>query len=151
MIEFTERKGRLNLIYEEERGPWVRQKFKNNDEVWIARTFRFSENDVLRRAGEIRNEDALEESNDSYAFALGVLRGGYFRIAGEKLGIEHDVYLAEDLFIHSGIFVAARNISIFRHIARITDEDIYIGGDKRVPCRLLILTNCWTRFPTRPS
>jgi hypothetical protein len=47
---------------------------------------------------------------------------------GERLGIDHDIYLAINLPIISRTFIAQRNISIFRQIARVTAEDIYIGG-----------------------
>jgi hypothetical protein len=133
MINFTIRSGRLHLIYEQEFGSnrWVEQALERSGTVRIARLFRFSEEDVVRRAGEKRDDEAeLEESNDAYTFALGVLRRGYFRIAGVKLGIDHDIYLAKEVSITSRTFVASRNISIFRHIARVTDEDVYIGGDK---------------------
>lgn len=133
MIEFTKRNGRLLLIYEQDFGAtgWVEEELARSGTVRIARIFHFSAQDVVRRAGEIRDdEEELEESNDAYTFAFGVLRRGYFRIAGEKLGIDHDIYLAEDLPLSSDTFIASRNISIFRHIARVTDEDIYIGGDK---------------------
>src|ERR1700738_3181474 len=133
MIEFTKRNGRLLLIYEQDFGAtgWVEEERARRGTVRIARIFHFSAEDVVRRAGEIRDDkEELEESNDAYTFAFGVLRRGYFRIAGEKIGIDHDIYLAEDLPLSSDTFMASRNISIFRHIARVTDEDIYIGGDK---------------------
>jgi hypothetical protein len=133
MIEFTKRNGRLLLIYEQDFGAtgWVKEQLQRSGTVRIARIFHFSEKDVLRRAGEIRSgEEELEESNDAYTFAFGVLRRGYFRISGEKLGIDHDIYLAKDLPLSSATFIASRNISIFGHIARVTDEAIYIGGDK---------------------
>jgi Domain of unknown function (DUF4263) len=131
MIEFTVRRGRLYLIYEPEFGStgWIERQLESDRVVRIARTFHFSGDDLVRSAGAAADEDDLEDSPDSYTFELGALRRGYFRIAGDKLGIDHDVYLAEDRPITSETFISTRNISIFRHIARVTDEDIYIGGE----------------------
>ena len=133
MISFATRSGQLHLIYEQELGStgWVEQELERNGTVRIARIFHFSRDDVVRRASEIRDDEAeLEESNDAYTFAFGILRRGYYRIAAVKLGIDHDIYLAEDASITSRTFIASRNISIFGHIARVTDEHVYIGGDK---------------------
>jgi hypothetical protein len=126
MIEFRETDDRLELIYESEFGSsdWVEEELKRSGEVRIGRTFHFSKGDL------VSNADEDEEAGASYTFALGSLEGGYFKIAGDKLGIDHDVYLAADLSMDSGTFIAHRNISIFRRIARVTAEDIYIGGEK---------------------
>ena len=97
------------------------------------RNLSFSKDDLVRNGDEADDRDEVEEpgeTNGPYRFVLGVLERGYFKIAGEKLGTEHDIYLASDLPISSRTFIAHRNISIFRHIARVTDEEIYIGGDK---------------------
>jgi hypothetical protein len=134
MIEFTDTQGRLELIYKAEFGPseWVEQDLERSGEVRIARTFHFSKEDLVKKADETEDGsefEELEDTNGSYTFALGALEEGYFKIAGEKLGIKHDIYLATDLPISDRTFIAHRNISIFRRIARITSEDIYIGGD----------------------
>jgi hypothetical protein len=135
MIVFTETQGRLELTYEAEFGPgeWVERELERSGEVRIARTFYFSKEDLVRKADETEGRtefEELEETNDSFTFALGTLESGYFKIAGDKLGIERDVYLAADLPLSDRTFIAHRNISIFRQIARVTAEDIYIGGDK---------------------
>jgi Shedu protein SduA, C-terminal len=135
MIEFAETQGRLELIYtaESDSSEWVEQKLQGSGEVRIARTFCFSEEDAIRKPDEAEDQnesDEIDETNGSYVFALGILEEGYFKIAGQKLGIVHDVYLAVDLPISRETFIAYRNISIFRQIARVTAEDIYVGGDK---------------------
>jgi hypothetical protein len=131
MIEVSERRGHLYLIYEQDYGAdgWIERRFESGQTVVIARNFHFLEDDLVRGPGEEGDEDELEASPDAYIFALGAMKGSYLRIAGEKLGIEHNVYLGGDVSIRSETFIATRNISIFRHIARVTDEDIYIGGD----------------------
>ena len=61
-----------------------------------------------------------EETNGSYRFVLGVLERDYFKIAGEKLGIEHDIYLALDLPISSRTFIFDLEL-IKRKYANIVD------------------------------
>ena len=131
MIEFGERRGHLYLIYEQDYGAdgWIERRFESDQAVVIARNFHFSKDDLVRGPGEEGDEDELDASPDAYVFALGELQGSYLRIEGEKLGIDHNVYLGRDVSIRSETFIATRSISIFRHIARVTDEDIYIGGD----------------------
>jgi len=136
MIRFKKRRNRLELVYEADWGgdrKWVEQELDRSSEVRIARVFRFSRDDIVIEANETEDDDDIfgpEESEDSYTFVLGTLEDGYFKIAGEKLNIEHDVYLAADLAISRRSFIASRNISIFGQIARLTSEDLYVGGAK---------------------
>ena len=132
MIDFRETNGRLLLVYEPEfsSSEWIKRQLEDSGVVRIAHTFRFSQDDIVETVNDARARDELdEETEGSYTFLLGVLRRGYFKIEGEKLGVDHDVYLAQDLSLDSRTFTAHRNISVFRHIARVTKEDIYIGGD----------------------
>jgi hypothetical protein len=74
MIDFTKRNGRLLLIYEQDFGAtgWVEEKLARSGTVRIARIFHFSAKDVVRRAGEIRDdEEEFEESNDVFRHRTG--------------------------------------------------------------------------------
>jgi hypothetical protein len=129
MIEFRKTDSRLELVYEADFGPngWVKQELDEHGAVSIGHAFHFAQNDLLD--GPVASGPDDTELEGPYVFALGILENGYFKIAGDKLGIDHDVYLAETLPIDRGTFVAHRNISIFGHIAKVLAEPIYIGGD----------------------
>jgi hypothetical protein len=127
MIEFSETDDRLELVYEAEFGPsgWINEELEKSGEVKIARTFFFSKDDLVNKP-----DASDEDSGGPYTFTLGSRNGDYFKIDGDKLGIDHDLYLASDMRLETGTFIAPRNISIFRKIARVTAEDIYIGGSQ---------------------
>jgi hypothetical protein len=130
MIDFEKRKNRLLLIYEAEFGSneWVGNELKERGRVTIARTFHLETDNLVEDSERDRDAEELEGTEEAYKFAIGTLRKGYFKIAGDTLGITHDVYLAEHLPINKDTFVAHRNISIFKKFDRVTSEDIYIGG-----------------------
>jgi hypothetical protein len=135
MIRFEKFQGRLNLIYEGEldSGEWVAKELELNGSVRIARAFYFLKEDLVQKADEpIENDDFGDDDNTegAYTFTLGTLTSGYFKISGDRLGIDHDIYLAADLPVRDRTFIASRNISIFRQIGRVTAQDIYIGGDE---------------------
>jgi len=130
MIDFEKNNDRLVLVYETDFGPndWVRKDLDEKGTVRLARTFHFGPDDLVEDSERDRTEEELDGTEEAYKFVLGTLHNGYYRISGDKLAIEHDLYLAEDLEIAKETFVATRNISIFGKIDDVTSEDLYIGG-----------------------
>jgi hypothetical protein len=129
MIRFRKNDDRLELIYEVDFGSdtWVQEELDRSGTVAIRRAFYFSQSDLIEKS-ETGSDEDIEEGRP-YFFTLGRLENGYFRIDGDKLGIDYDVYLSEGLRIDIGTFIANRGISVFRQIARVTAEPLHIGGD----------------------
>jgi hypothetical protein len=130
MIDFETNNNRLLLVYETEFGSsdWVGKELEERGAVTIARTFHLTKDDLVEGSQRDRDEEELDGSDEAYKFVIGTLRKGYFKIPGDTLGIEHDLYLGDGLRITKDTFIAYRNISIFRKIDDVTSEDIYIGG-----------------------
>jgi hypothetical protein len=155
MIKFEKAQGRLNLIYEGEVGSseWVAKELELNGAVRIARAFYFSKGDLVQKSEETDEPDEKDEfgededTDGAYTFTLGTLKSGYFKILGDRLGIDHDIYLAADLPIRDRTFIASRNISIFRQITRVTAEDIYIGGNEPTAMPISAFEELLKSFP----
>lgn len=134
MIEFKKTQNSLQLIYSPEDGrtDWVRKELDTHNQVKIRKTFFFSRDDFVEEVeGDDADDDFFEDVDDeNYTFELGSLKKSYFKISGTKLGIEHDVYLDANMPVSSRTFMTTRDISIFRQIAHVTAQDIYIGGNK---------------------
>ena len=69
------------------------------------------------------DEDMSEASID---FIIGELDGDYWKIKGELLDINIDLYIFHNVIIKENMFRAVKNISIFKKINKIIKEDIYI-------------------------
>lgn len=126
MITFEDVDSIVVLTYWAEDRPvdWVDDKLSTEEEVTLSRTF------TLRRGDLIDPEDEDENYVDDEvrAFAIGTIESGYRRIRKDVLGLKHDLLIATSVGLRRQTFVAERNISIFRRIDRLIDEQIVVGG-----------------------
>ena len=105
---------------------WVYDKLQSIGHVTIKSTFTFVESDI-----HVSVDNDIEDQ-DSITFVLGNIEGEYYKIKGDKLAMDVDVYIHSKINISPRMFTAYRGISVFRKINRVVKEDIYIGFDDDV-------------------
>lgn len=149
MLEFQSSSRNIVIKYQVDFGSndWVWSDLKAEGEVRLRRTFNFIREDLIQEP-ELNQESDL--ARFSYRFVFAVADGDYFRIAGRKLGIENDVCIARGAVTWSHkLFVAAREISIFRRIAELIEstKTIYIGGDIDGAIPVQVFSEMLKKFP----
>lgn len=127
MISFENREGQLVLAYSpEQAGPsWVDDKLDSEGEVTLSRTFTVQKTDLL---SQVNDDDLDYFDEDLRQFVIGTVEEEYRRIRKDVLGLKHDLLIAKSLGLRQRTFVAERNISIFRRIDELADEQIVVGG-----------------------
>lgn len=145
MIYFGEDGDTLLLSYVPERwngARWLDEKFKQQNEVTLRRTFTFTIKDLFSEEGEEDDDDEVR------TFVLGSVEGGYNRINKDVLGLKHDLLIERSIPLHTKIFIAHRDISIFRKVDSLIDEPIIVGGDAEGAIPLEDFEKLLKSFPT---
>lgn len=147
MIIIKKKQGKLLLEYSgDDRGsPWVHTKLREDGEATLRKTFTFTEDDILEKKASPDHDD---DYHDDIVFVLGKKEKGYYRIEARILGLEHDLYLTEDMEISTKTFIANRDISIFGRIDDLVSESIYVGGDADNAVPIKDFEALLSRFPT---
>lgn len=146
MIKISKKGIDLLLTYETDRfsgGPWIDEKLKTDGEVTIRSTFTFTIRNLVPQAQQAGDEDGAE-----HIFRLGTAENGYFRIDKDILGLKHDLLLDVAMKLDPHVFVANRDISIFRRIDELIDEQIVIGGENDGAIPLTDFAHLQKTFPT---
>lgn len=150
-IRFEDRLG-LGVILEYEPeswdARWVWTKLRTEGRVRIAKVFHFERADLL---GEPPDDDDLEGIDSFvYRFRFGSRRAGFRVIEGKRLGIDHDVRIASELQLERRLFVAHRDISIFRGLSAVMPAggEIVIGGGEDGSIPIPEFERLLTKFPT---
>lgn len=150
-IRFEDRPGRgVILKYEPESwdARWVWTKLRTEGRVRIAKVFHFERADLL---GELPNDDDFESVDGFvYRFRFGSRRAGFRVIEGRRLGINHAVRIADALPLERRLFVAHRDMSIFRGLAAVmpNGREIVIGGDEDGSIPIVEFERLLSKFPT---
>lgn len=108
---------------------WVWQELRNHNTVTLSRVFTFERRDLIAEPDEADQDNDFEAFQ--YRFRFAVRRDGYFHIEGRIFDIDNPVLIADTgLGLERKVFVAERNISIFRKIAELIapDQPIIVGG-----------------------
>lgn len=84
---------------------------------------------TLKRTFSISNDEILEKKEEYIKFIVGEKEDCYYHLNNKVLGIEHNIFIHEDMKTNISSFIAHENISIMKKIANIIDEDLYIGGE----------------------
>lgn len=126
MIKFRKEHNLLILSYSPtDSSGWVHELLTKKESFELKKTFIFTNEDLYED-----NDDEDEfDLFDDVEFVLGHIINQYYLINGEKLGINHDVYVSTELNVKKEHFITHNNISIFRKIANLVNQDIYIGGE----------------------
>lgn len=132
MISFDVERRRVILEYEPEfsDASWVLKELKAGHEVTVSRAFTFKKSDLISGGVDTEDEDT---DVPVVRFRFATRTDGYFRIAGRILGISNNVQIADQgITLERKLFVAERNVGIFRRVAKIKqdDADIVIGGSR---------------------
>lgn len=134
------------LTYESDRFdgvPWIDQKLKTDGEVTLRRTFSFKTGDLVSQPNQTADEDDAER-----IFKLGTAEDDYYRIGKDILGLKHDLLLAVTMKLDVHVFIANRDISIFRKIDELIDEQIVVGGKSEYAIPLADFEHLQKTFPT---
>ncbi len=146
MIKISKKNNSLLLTHEPDafnNVPWIDEKLNTDGEVTLRRTFTFTDADLVPGQIEVDDEEGVER-----IFKLGTTEGGYFRVGKDILGLKHDLLLDKSMKINLQVFVANRNISIFRKIDELIDEQIIIGGEHDSAIPLSDFEYLQKTFPT---
>lgn len=122
MITFEDRGTQLVLTYESDWRPatWVDEKLRMEGEATLSRTFTVRPIDLLPA-----EED---DGGEARAFVIGSVGDEYREIRRDVLGLKHNLRISKTIRLSRTLFVAERDISIFRRIDELVDQQIAIGG-----------------------
>jgi len=149
VIRFVIKRHSIVLEYESEfaNASWVLNQLKTHHEVTLSRAFTFMECDLISDSSETREEEIDEPV---FRFRFATRTDGYFCIAGRILEISNDVLIADQgITFERKLFVAERNVGIFRRIAKVKQDDskIVIGGDREDNIPIAVFRELLDRFP----
>lgn len=124
MIEFETSKDWLILKYlSAPDNTWLIERLNNDETVTLKHTFHFSKDDLYQ-------PDTIEDDAETpLEFVLGRRSGDYFKIDGRILNIDISVFFDKAIRPSRAFFIAVKNISVFRKIATVVREDMFIGGN----------------------
>jgi len=131
MIKFVVDQDGLILKYSSEiRGSdWTWEELRTHGQVTISRVFTLERGDLVEEPGEDQDIEEFE-----YQFRFAKRDDAYYRIEGRVFGISNDVLLLADsgIKLERKLFVAERNVSIFRRLAEVIGrgQDIVVGGSQ---------------------
>lgn len=146
MIKISKQADSLLLTYMPDRFgsvQWLDEKLKQDDEVTLRRTFTFTTGDLVSQIRKADDEDDVER-----IFKLGAAEDGYYRIDKAILGLKYDLLLDKTMRLDPPVFVANRDISIFRKIDELIDEQIIVGGENENAIPLADFHHLLKTFPT---
>jgi hypothetical protein len=146
MITFAVDQDGLILKYSSEfRGnAWIWEELKTHGEVTISRVFTLERGYLIEEPGDDQNEEF------EYQFRFAKRDGAYHRIKGQVFSIPNDVLIADSgITLERKLFVAERNISIFRRLAEVIgpDRDIVVGGSQSGSIPVDIFEQLLRKFP----
>jgi len=144
MLKVTKREEQLLLTYQPDgfNGVrWLDDKLLEDGSVTLRRCFTFTKSDLISPVDGSSDEEER-------TFILGTRFNEYYTIAGDILGVKHDVLLDIGMNINTKTFVAHRDISIFRKIDELVDEAIVVGGDIENSIPLIDFDLLLKTFPT---
>ena len=133
MLDFVISASDVVLTYRAEQpgNGWVWQELRDHDTVTLSRVFTFERRDLIAEPDEADQENGFEAFQ--YRFRFAVRRDGYFHLDGRIFDIDNPVLITDaGLSLERNVFVAERNISIFRKIAELIapDQPIIVGGSR---------------------
>ena len=134
MIKFIIHNKQLILHYQvtgrDSNPDWVREKMKERGDVSLKKgVFTFAEKEQIPNTEIAEQEISGDISDSDYYFVMGQLVNGYYLVKKTVLDIEHDLHLFQDMEISESTFITDDGKSIFRYIDKLSNEEIYVGGE----------------------
>ena len=147
MIDFTEDRDGLILRYspELEGSDWLWNDLTSSGKTKLSRVFTLERRDLLHEPAEGDDIGGFE-----FQFRFGKRNGAYYRIEGRVFGIPNNVLIADTgIKVQRKLFVAERNVSIFRRLAQVIgqDEDIIVGGIQAGSIPTEVFNQLLDKFP----
>lgn len=129
MIEFRKHDDLLIMCYESDNGVrWLIDKFKKGKNYALKKVYNLNSNDIYEKDRvESDEDDSPYEEVIEFIFAR--LENEYYKIKKGVLVNDFDIYFCKDFEFDNKIFVADKEISIFKKIGKVTNENIFIGGN----------------------
>lgn len=112
---------------------WLLTKLKNDEEYDFQKTFTFSSKDLVSPLID-KSDEIIEPENfpfdgsEPLDFYFAELFGDYFLVNRGILTNKFDVYIFNEIVITTELFLVESDISIFKKIQNLIDEDVYLGG-----------------------
>jgi hypothetical protein len=137
LVSISKNDGLLLLSYAPRGGAgYLGEQLAEDDEVRVTKIFVFEERHIYER------------DDDEWIFKLGVLKGDFYIIEKDILGISHDLRIHSSCTINSNIFIANRGISVFKNIDKVTAEPITVGGHEEPSIPEKKFKSLLKQFPT---
>lgn len=127
---------------------WVWRELRDHGRVTLSKVFNFERRDLASEPDQGDQENDFEDFE--YRFRFAARRGGYFHIKGRIFDIDNPVLIIDDgLRLERKVFVAERNISIFRKIADLVapDQPIIVGGSREGAIPIPDFQTLLSKFP----
>lgn len=125
---------------------WIMNELRRG-KVEISSAFIFKPDDLLTKPTQ---EEIEDDFPFIYRFRLAETIPDYYLISNRKLGIDQDVLIARrGVEWRRKLFVAERNISIFKRISKLMSEEknIVIGGKRKNSIPIEVFEELIARFP----
>jgi hypothetical protein len=147
MIKFMVDRDRLILEYSSEfqSNHWIWKELKDNGKVTVSRVFTLKRGDLIQ---EPAKDEDVEEFQFQFRFAK--RDGAYHRIKGRVFDIPNDVLIAASgIKLERKFFVAERNVSVFRRLAKVIGkgQDIVVGGTQSGNIPVDVFDQLLKKFP----
>jgi hypothetical protein len=125
---------------------YVWNELKKRKQVSLSRIFFFELNDLINPP-----TPGLDLESYVFRFRLGTFEGDYVRIPSRILDIKNDLLIAKEVGLKRKIFVAERNVSIFRRLSDLleTTNPITIGGSTDGSIPKHVFEELLKRFPKK--
>lgn len=146
MIKISKQAESLLLTYMPNRFnsvQWLDEKLRQDGKVTLRRTFTFTAAELVPQVQQADDEDGGER-----IFKLGTTEVGYFKIDKTILGLKYDLLLDKTMKINPQVFIANRDISVFRKIDELIDEQIIVGGENESAIPFVDFEQLIQTFPT---
>jgi hypothetical protein len=133
MISFEKKDSLVIISYLTDRdNKWVFDKFDNGDSYAFNKVYNLSSNNFY---GEQKPKEIDEDKLSIYDlepepidFIFARLTDDYYKVVKGILVDKFNIYFHKDFEFENRVFIAEGDISIFKKIEQVINEDIFIGG-----------------------
>lgn len=133
MIRFKKNDGLIILNYQTDNDiNWLKEKFEDDESYSFKRTYTLNSSNIyqnnLTEETKEMEEDIFFDFIQEMDFVFARLEEDYYKVEKGILVDKFDIYFYKDFEFDNKLFIAERDVSIFRKIQKLVKEDIYIGG-----------------------